>query len=313
MSRPDFPRTILEFQQLFSTEEACQHYLYESRWPDGFICPVCGSTEFSYIRTRLLFQCKPHQHQTSLTAGTIMHGTRAPLRVWFWAAYLMVTSSTAISALQLQRQLGLSRYETAFNILHKLRSATFRHNREKIGPIVEVDETYIGGPVAEGKRGRGAEKSIVAVAVERRNGHAGRIRLRQIKDVSERSLISFIMDTVEERSKVITDSFSAYKNLSYYGYDHKPVLQSGHDSALPLAHLVFSNLKTWLKGTFHGVSDKHLQAYLNEFTFRFNRRKTPMAAFQTILGLASNVERWPTYKGLYKGTWKHPNPKRVKG
>jgi len=310
MPRPDFPKNILEFQRQFSTEEACEEYLFDSRWPNGFVCPACGDTEFYFISTRGLYQCKANKHQTSLTAETIMHGSRFPLTLWFWAAYLVTTVTNGISALQLQRQLGLSRYATAYNILQKLRASMVRQNRDKIGPVVEVDETYIGGPTRGGRRGRGTEKEIVIVAVERRGNHAGRIRLRNIKNVKESSLMSFIQDSVEEGSTVITDSFSGYHNLSSYGYFHESIVQTESDSALPLAHLIFSNLKAWLEGTFHGVSPKHLQAYLNEFVFRFNRRRTPMAAFQTLLGLASNVEQWPTEEGLYSGEWRHPNPGR---
>lgn len=301
MPRPDFPKSILEFQQWFPDEEACEKYLYESRWPNGFICPVCGDTQCYYISTRKLFQCKVNGHQTSLTAGTVMHDSRMPLTIWFWAAYLVTTGTPGISAIQLQRQLKIKTYETAFNMLHKLRSAMVNPERGRIGPIIEVDETYIGGPTTGGKRGRGTEKAIVVVAVEKRKNYAGRIRLRHIENVTESSLITFIRDTIEKGSTVITDDFPSYKNINRYGYKHKI------EEDLLLTHLIISNLKTWIKGTFHGVSDKHLQAYLNEFTFRFNRRKTPMAAFQTILGLASNVEDWPTYEELYSGEWEHPN------
>lgn len=300
MPRPDFPKSILEFQQWFPDEEACIKYLYESRWPDGFICPVCGDQEAYYIKTRRLFQCKTNMHQIYLTAGTVMHGSHTPLTDWFWAAYFVTTVTPGISSIQLERQLGI-RHETAFNILHKLRAAMVNPDRTKIKGMVEVDETYIGGPTTGGKRGRGTEKAIVVVAVERIKNHAGRVRLRHIEDVSSSSLIGFVKDNVEKESTVVTDEFPSYKGLDRYSYRH--IIEED----LPLVHLVISNLKTWIRGIFHGVSDKHLQAYLNEFTFRFNRRKTPMAAFQTILGLTSRVGDWPTYESLYSGEWEHPN------
>jgi transposase-like protein len=300
MSRPDFPKSLLEFQQWFPNEEACVNYLYKSRWPDGFVCPICGDTEAYYIQTRRLFQCKANMHQTYLTAGTVMHGSHTPLTIWFWAAYLVTTLTPGISAIQLERQLGL-RHETAFNILHKLRSAMFNPERTKISGNVEVDETYIGGPTTGGKRGRGTEKAIVIVGVENRKNYAGRARLRHIPNVSGSSLIGFIKDTVEKGSTIITDEFLGYRGLNRYGYYHRI------EEDLRLVHLVISNLKTWIREIFHGVSEKHLQAYLNEYTFRFNRRKTPMAAFQTILGLTSKVD-WPTYEELYSGEWEHPNP-----
>jgi len=301
MPRLDFPKSELEFHQWFPNEEACIKYLYESRWPDGFICPVCGDTEAYYITSRKLFECKTNGHQTSLTSGTAMHGSHEPLLKWFIAAYHITTETPGISAVQLQRQLGLKRYETAFNMLHKLRAAMYNPERTRINGQVEVDETYVGGPTTGGKRGRGTEKAIVVVAVERRNKHAGRIRLRHIDNVSGQSLIGFIKNTVEVGSTIITDDFPGYTNVSRSGYRH--IIEED----LKLVHLVISNLKTWIKGTFHGVSEKHLQAYLNEFTFRFNRRRTPMAAFQTILGLTSKVD-WPTYEELYSGKWEHPNP-----
>lgn len=300
MPRPDFPRSIVEFQRWFPDEESCVKYLYDSRWPDGFVCPICGDTQAYYIVSKRVFQCKTSKHQTYLTAGTALHGSHTPLTDWFNAAYLVTTVTPGISAVQLQRQLGVT-YETAFNILHKLRSAMFNPERTKINGEVEVDETYVGGPTTGGKRGRGTEKAIVIIAVENRKGHAGRVRLRHIENVTGTSLIGFIKDVVEKESTIITDDFPGYTNVPRHGYRHRI------EEDLRLAHLVASNLKTWIKGIFHGVSEKHLQAYLNEFTFRFNRRKTPMAAFQTILGLTSKVD-WPTYDELYSGEWEHPNP-----
>jgi transposase-like protein len=300
MPRPDFPKSILEFQQWFPDEEACIKYLYKSRWPNGFICDICDDTKAYYISSKRVFQCRANKHQTYLTAGTVMHGSHTPLTLWFWAAYLVTTVTPGISAVQLERQLGI-RHETAFHILHKLRSAMFNPERIKIKGSIEVDETYIGGATTGGKRGRGAEKAIVVVGIERKNNYAGRVRLRHIPDVSSSSLIGFIKDTTERGSTIITDEFPSYRGLNKYGYRHKI------EEDLRLAHLVISNLKTWIRGIFHGVSDKHLQAYLNEFTFRFNRRRTPMAAFQTILGLTSKVD-WPTYEELYSGEWEHPNP-----
>jgi len=299
--RPDFPKSIIDFQEWFSTEESCEEYLLNSRWPDGFECPICGDTEFYYISTRRVLKCRANSHYTYLTAGTVMHGTRLPLRLWFWAAYLLTTETTGISALQLQRQLKIKRYEVAYTVLQKLRSSMVNPERTKIKGEIEVDETYIGGPTTGGKRGRGTEKAIVVVGVEKRGNHAGRVRLRHIEDVGSDTLTEFIRSNIERRSTVVTDEFPSYRGISKYGYRHEI------DEDLKLAHLVISNLKTWIKGTFHGVSNKHLQAYLNEFVFRFNRRRTPMAAFQTILGLASNVEDWPTYEGLYSGEWIHPN------
>lgn len=306
-----YPQNILDFQRTFATEQACERYLFKARWPKGFTCPVCGDKEYFYLPSRKVFECASNKHQTSLTAGTIMHRTKLPLQYWFWSAYLVTTDTTGMSALQLQRQLGLKRYEPAYNLLHKLRASMVNPEREQIGSTVEVDETYVGGPTTGGKRGRGTQKAIVIVAIERkRNGHAGRIRLRKIPNVSEKSVMGFIQDVVRPGSTVITDGLTSYRNLSSYGYKHRAIPGVHQDeAALPLAHIAISNMKTWLKGTFHGVSKKHLQAYLNEYVFRFNRRFRPMAGFRTVLGLSSKVKRWPTYDELYSGAWKHPNPK----
>ncbi|HUK99660.1 MAG TPA: IS1595 family transposase [Nitrospirota bacterium] len=298
---------MIEFQRAFQSEQDCVEYLFKSRWPDGFTCPNCGDREFYYIPTRRVFQCKRNMHQTYLTANTVMHRTKQPILLWFWAAYIMTTETPGISALQLQRQLGFKRYEVAYNLLKKFRASMIRHNRDRIKGTVEVDETYIGGPTTGGKRGRGTEKAIVVGAVERKGKYMGRIRLRKVYDASENSLIGFTKDVIEPGSYVETDGFSSYNKVEKYGYEHVVISAPDEDKPLPKAHIVFSNLKTWLKGTFHGVSPKHLQAYLNEYVFRFNRRQTPMAAFQTLLGLSTNITKWPTYEKLYSGQWIHPN------
>lgn len=308
MARPDFPKTIFEFQKQFPTEEAQLNFLIKSRWPDGFICPRCSNKEFSWVSTRKLLQCKGCGYQASVTAGTVMHRSRTPLPIWFQAAYLVTTHTPGMSALQFQRQVGLHNYATAFAMLHKLRSAMVRPGRTKLNGIVEVDETYIGGEShGEGAgRGRGASnKSLVIGAVDIQGKFANRVRLKVIPNASGVILLSYIKDNIEEGSTVKTDEWVGYLGLEKAGYNHVKTAN------LPHIHRVFSNLKTWLRGTHHGVSKQHLQAYLNEFTFRFNRRKTPMAAFQTVLGLAKE-RKGPTYRGLYgiakdKKLWEHPS------
>ena len=160
MPRPNFPRTIFEFEQWFPTEEACVNFLIKSRWPDGFICPRCGGREYWWKAPRKLLQCKSCGYQASPTAGTAMHRTKQPLKIWFHAAYLLSTLTPGISALQFQRQVGITNYETAFTMLHKLRSAMVRQGRDKLSGLVEVDETYVGGP-KEGKTGRGAAGKVI--------------------------------------------------------------------------------------------------------------------------------------------------------
>jgi transposase-like protein len=313
--RPDFPRTVLEFQQRFVTEAACLEYLIESRWPDGFACPRCGGREAYWKAPRNLFECKACGYQASVTAGTVMHRSKMPLARWFWGAYLVTTHTPGLSARQFARQMALP-YETAFQMLHKLRAAMVKEGRERVRGTVEVDETYVGGE-RSGKGGRGAYgKVLVAGAVEVRGHKAGRVRLSVIRSASGDQLIGFVRGAVEEGADVMTDAWKGYAGLTAAGYEHLAQVEGKPDRApeiLPHIHRVFSNLKMWLLGTHHGsVSKQHMQAYLNEFTFRFNRRKTPMAAFQTLLGLIG--ERCgPTYEGLYgiaKGRegWMHPNP-----
>jgi transposase-like protein len=237
-----------------------------------------------------------------------MHRTKVPLPIWFQAAYLVTTHTPGMSALQFQRQVGIPSYQTAFTMLHKLRAAMVSPNRTKLNGTVEVDETYIGGERhgEDAGSGRGAANKVLVVgAVDIRDKYANRIRLKVIPDATAVSLLAFIEENIEQGSTIKTDGWGGYLRLESIGYNHVQTKTLTH------IHRVFGNLKTWLRGTHHGVSKQHLQAYLNEFTFRFNRRKTPMAAFQTVLGLAK--ERiGPTYKGLYeiaKGqkTWEHPS------
>ena len=242
------------------------------------------------------------RHQTSVTAGTVPHRTRVPLRLWFAAAYLVTTHTPGFSAVQLQRQLGLGRYETAWTMLHKLRRAMLRPERDRLSGVVEVDEAYVGG-LEEGRRGgrrRDSGKSIVVGAVEVRGRGSGRVRLAVVRDLSAASLVPFVEASVDPGSTVLTDGWQGYAPLRE-GYDHRPSTVGDPRNAselFPRVHRTFSNLKTWLQGTHHGVGAKHLPHYVDEFVFRFNRRRTPMAAFQSLLGLSS---RHPptTHKMLY--------------
>lgn len=296
MPRPDFPRTIVEFQQWFPDDEACSGYLFESRWPEGFRCPRCGHGHcWAVSKRRALLECAACHRQTSLTAGTVLHKTRTPLHLWFWAAYLMSTPTPGSSALQLQRQLGLGRYETAWMMLHKLRRAMINPEREPLTGQVEVDECFVGGVEAglRGGRARGT-KALVVVGVEARGAGSGRVRMAVVADASADTLTGFVRDNVASGATVHTDAWKGYRPLSRLGYDHQPRSQRAAraagediDEILPRVHRAISNLKSWLQGTHRGVSSEHLQVYLDEFCFRFNRRRTPMAAFQTLLGLQS--------------------------
>ena len=291
VGRPDFPKSLKEFQARFKDEAACRTYLVACRWPEGYRCGRCDGPEAFELPRRGLWQCKACGYQTSVTSGTVLHRTRMPLTLWFWAAYLVTTHTPGLSALQLQRQLGIDSYETAWAILHKLRRAMVRPDRERLKEKVEVDETYLGGPEVGLRGGRQLlDKALVVAAVEVRGKASGRVRLQMVPDASGPTLTGFVKANVERGAVVLTDGWQGYAPLSGLGYKHRPRTQGAPERAariLPRIHRVFGNLKTWLRGTHHGVGHQHLQAYLDEFTFRFNRRRTPMASFQTLLGLAT--------------------------
>jgi transposase-like protein len=302
VARPDFPRSLVEFQARFDSDAACRSYLVACRWPDGFRCPGCGDGGSYPLVTRDLLQCRACRRQTSVTAGTVLDRTRLPLPLWFAAAYLVTTHTPGFSALQLQRQLGLARYETAWTMLQKLRRAMVRPERDRLSGTVELDETYIGG-VEEGRRGgrqRASKKSILAGAVEVRGHGSGRIRLAVVPDLSATTFARFAAEAITPGSTVLTDGWHSFRALSEC-YEHRPTVIGDPKNAakhLPRAHRTFANLKTWLLGTHHGVGAKHLPHYVDEFVFRFNRRRSPMAAFQSLLGLTAQHAP-TTYQMLY--------------
>jgi len=280
----------MDFQQRFATDALCLDYLAASRWPDGFVCPACGGRRSWVLGRRHLWECGECGRQTSVTAGTVMHGSRTPLRAWFWAAYLVATHHPGISAKQLSRQLGL-RYETAWLILQKLRRAMVAPERAPLAEAVEIDEFFLGGH-EEGQRGgrqRGS-KALCGIAVEVRGAGSGRLRLAVLEDASGSSLQAFAKATTAKGAIVHTDGWKGYDGLAGIGYDHrrhpKRDVAPG-EQLLPRAHRAISNLKAWMHGTHRGVSDEHLPVYLDEFVFRHNRRRTPMAAFQALLGLGA--------------------------
>lgn len=272
----DFPKDLAAFERRFATEAACRAYLTALRWPDGFRCPKCGQTKSWPVRTGLL-QCAACGRQTSATAGTIFQDTRTPLPVWFRAMWAVTSQKTGISALGLQRELGLRSYKTAWSWLHKLRRAMVRPGRDRLAGRVEVDEAYVGG-VHPGRPGRQTEtKALIGVAVQVVGRRLGRIRLRRLVDASGPSLLAFVQDSVEPRSIVRTDGWAGYEPLRPHGYTHRITVLKGHAKSpsqlLPHVHQVISLLKRWLLGTHHGaVTHEHLDDYLDEFTFRFNRR-----------------------------------------
>ncbi len=290
---------MVDFESRFSTEEACRSYLLQMRWPDGFGCPGCGSSK-AWQTSRGNFFCADCKRQTSVTAGTIFNRTKQPLRLWFKAAWLVVSEKNGISALGLQRQLGLSRYETAWKMLCRLRQAMVRPKRELLSGEVEVDETLIGGPTP-GRRGRSPEgKALVVIAAEKNGNKIGRIRMKKILNAKAGMLESFIRQNVKEGSVIETDGWRGYWGLPKLKYQHRSIdgESVGIDEVMPRINRVASLLKRWLLGTHHGGVDKaNLGSYLDEFTFRFNRRSSGSRGKLFGRLIEQAVQLRPTHKG----------------
>jgi ISXO2-like transposase domain/Transposase zinc-ribbon domain len=289
----DFPRSLIEFQSRFSDEAACVQYLFAARWPKGFVCPACGAGKAWLLQTKAwTWECAQCGKQTSVTAGTIMHHSKLPLTLWFWAAYLMATHSNGISALQLQRQLGLGSYKSAWLLCAKLRRSMVASERSPLARLVEVDETEIvcrskNDPLTGG-RGRSHQGKILVVgAVEVADGGPGRIRLQQVPDYSAGSLHPFLKANLALGATAKTDGWSGYAGAPDVTHDPHVVGRMAAHVVLPWTHRVFANLKRWALGVYHGLRRKHLQTYLDEFVFRFNRRRTRHAAFRSLLGIAA--------------------------
>jgi hypothetical protein len=288
------PRSLPEFEARFPDEAACARWLLAKRWPDGFRCPACGHDEaWELGRERLTLQCAACARQVSVTAGTALHGSHLSLRTWFLAAWLVATHRNGMSARQLWRQLGLGSCKSAWLLLRKLRRAMVDPEREPLAGLVEVDETSIpfrarGEPVRPGRSHDG--KLLVAGAVEIRGEGPGRVRLAVIEDYAAASLGGFVGANVADGSTVVSDGWSGYAKLKDVKHDPKVVGDAPAHAVPPWIHRVFANAKRWALGVYHGLRPDYLQAYLDEFVFRFNRRRNPAAAFERLLGLGLTLE-----------------------
>lgn len=270
-----YPASMMDFMEIFPTEEACLEYLTLIRWPNGYRCLRCDSASY-WKKARGLFYCRDCGHEGSVTRGTLFQDTHKPLRLWFQAIWYIVNQKNGVSALGLQKSLGLGSYHTAWEWLHKLRRAMVRPGRDRLSGLVEMDETFIGGE-RSGKRGRGAEgKTLVLIAAEDAgNNGIGRIRLSTLPDATGESIKNATLQMVEPGSTIRSDGWDAYNLLPQHGYSHAPVThaRSASGDATPIAHRVAALLKRWWLGTHQGaISHEHLAYYLDEFTFRFNRR-----------------------------------------
>lgn len=319
-----FPRDDAEFYARFQDELACLRFLEAIRWPDGFVCPGCGCRDAWLMGTGHR-RCVSCRRRTSVTAGTIFAGSRTPLAVWFRAAWKMTSSKGGISAFELHRMLGVS-VQTAWTMLHKYRRAMIRPHRELLSERVQVDEAYVGAP-EKGTRGRGVtQKAIVAIAVEVRGKGCGRVRMQRVASLTSENLLGFIEETVapgwvDDRDGndetlhatiVETDALSIYRPLARTAYEHVVINQAASDDpahvTMPQVHRVASLLKRWLLGTHQGgVQQRHLDAYLDEFVFRFNRRASRDRGklFYRLLELAA-VHDQTTYRQLVGG--RNPRP-----
>jgi predicted RNA-binding Zn-ribbon protein involved in translation (DUF1610 family) len=299
----DFPRSLPEFQRRFPDEAACVEYLAAARWQNGFQCPSCGGAKAWRLSTKLFtWECADCGRQTSVTAGTMMHGSKLNLTVWFWAAYLMATHSNGISSTQLQMQLGIGSYKTAWLLCAKLRRAMVAPERNPLTGLVEVDETTIpfrtkGDPVAGGGGRSQAGKMPVIAAVEIIGGGPGRLRLAPIADYSAESIRAFVATNIACGATLRTDGWASYPGTPEVNHDPHVVGNMAAHIVLPWTHRVFANLKRWALGVYHGLRRNHLQSYLDEFTFRFNRRRTRHAAFRSLLGIGTRIKPI-TYKML---------------
>lgn len=313
----EYPLNLLDFQRMFQDEGACLKYLEKLRWVDGFVCERCtivGEPFRIGSRPKVLI-CRSCRYESSVTAGTMMHRSKINIHVWFWAAYLVSTQTPGISALELQRKLGIKCYETAFQLLHKLRAAMVRPDRDRIGAEwpLEMDIVYLGGKTKSGIQGKTNQRPvIIAVEIRRKEVRhtktgkilkralAGRVRLQKVPDKSAESVDKFVKQCIAPGAVIVSDDGNEFTNLRSLGYDHRPVPMRGDrekmDIYLPMTSRVTANLKTWIDGTFHGVRKQHLQAYLDEFMFRFNRRFYRSISFQKLLGLGL-IRQGQTYIG----------------
>ena len=289
----DYPKSLPDFQRLFPDDDACANWLFEMRWPDGFKCPACGHKECYALKTRKwLYQCKGCQKQTSIRAGTMMQDSKLPLVTWFWAVYLTTSHSNGISALQLQKQLELGSYRTAWLLLGKLRAAMVDPDRNLLSGLVEIDETSIRCRTKndEVRRGRSHEgKLMIAGAVEviDRDGKSrpGRIPLSEISDYTTKTPHDFVKSEVVDSSIVKSDGLPSYNNLVGTDHDKQVVGKQLAHKVLPWIHRIFSNFKAWEIGVYHGLRAKHFQSYLDEFVFRFNRRRNRPSGLKSLLNL----------------------------
>jgi len=283
------PITLTEFQERFATEEACVRHLFKIRWPNGFVCPSCGKEKCYELHSRGLYQCAHCRYQASVTAGTIMHRAKLPLRYWFLAMFLFATDKRGCSALSLKSRLHIC-YESAWLMLHKIRKAMGERDfRYMLSGVVEVDDAYFGGvsenqPGSHKHTGRGTTKTKTAVGLSLREGKPGFLKMQTVVAMTSEELSGFVLDNVEPGAKVFTDYLNSYNEVGSLGYEHECQLYDWENPEhLKWIHIIISNTKAFIAGTYHGLGSRHFQAYLDEYCFRFNRRFRPDEIFSRLI------------------------------
>jgi len=277
------------FQKMFATDQKCWKYLVKRRWPDGYLCPRCAHDRYYFHAQRALFECRACRYQTSVTANTIFHKTRTPLRKWFWAIYLMVQHKNGISTMQLKKFLAIASYKTIWVMVHKIRKAmASREATYQLCGLIELDDSYFGGKKHAGKVGRGSEnKSPVLAAIEVPDNKRPRYAwFGQIPSLAGKNIETVIRQKVKEFSVLKTDRYKGFLFIPHKGYYHYPKTMTGKEQIadhLPWVHILVGNVKNAIRATFHGVSAKHLQRYLSEYSYRFNRRYFESQLFDRLL------------------------------
>jgi transposase-like protein len=287
MKKPYQDMSLPQFMSRFQTDAACRKYLVNLRWPEGFICPACGHRLAYELPKRRLFQCKACGRQASVTAGTVMHKTRTPLRTWFLSIYLLAHDKRGLSALQLSKKLEVI-YYVAWTMLYKIRRAmSDRDQAYQLHGIIEMDDSFFGGD----KRGRGTSKTPVIIEASTNDGAVGFARIRVVAHVDKAAIGEIVTKDVRPGQTIKTGGWRAYTAVWDKGYPHQPWVNLSPEEIkifLKWVHTLASNAKAFLLGTFHGVGHKHLQAYLDEFTYRFNRRKWEGQIFDRLVNVCAN-------------------------
>ncbi len=291
MKKPYQEMSLIQFQRRFRTESACRKHLFKLKWPEGFVCPSCSHIKYYSLPKRHLFQCKACNHQTSVTAGTVMHKTRTPLRIWFWAIFLLAHDKRGLSALQLSKNLDVS-YYVAWTMLHKIRCAMkHRDAAYDLKGIIEMDDSFFGSGTGGDKRGRGTKKTPVIIEASTHKDGVGFARMQVVEHVDKKTVGRIVVEDVAPGQTIRTDGWEAYGVVEEKGYRHQPWVNLTSQEVkifLKWVHILSSNAKAFLLGTFHGIGKKHLQAYLDEFCYRFNRRQWEGQIFDRLVTACAN-------------------------